>query len=136
SECSSADLAIDPQHSGVLYVVACGSVFKSTDSGETWSPSTKGLPSISAGHLAIAQQDSNILYVVTNQCDQSGKLPPPACDSRIFKSVDGGANWNEATSTTLTGDLGGPLVVSPQDNDTLYLHVTWTGGQNGVSKSI
>jgi photosystem II stability/assembly factor-like uncharacterized protein len=36
----------------------------------------------------------------------------------------------------LAGDLALALVVDPQDSDTLYLHVTSTGGRNGVSKSI
>src|SRR5262249_39055347 len=98
SECSPAELAADPQHSGTLYVIDCGSVFKSTDSGETWSSASNGLMSIFAGRLAVAPQNSDIVYVVTNQCDQTGKLPPPACDSRIFRSVDAGENWSEATA--------------------------------------
>jgi photosystem II stability/assembly factor-like uncharacterized protein len=136
SECSTTGLAADSQHSGTLYTIACGSVFKSTDSGDTWSPASNGLTGIFAERLAIAQHDSNILYVVNNQCDQSGKRPPPGCDSRIFRSLDGAQTWTEATSTPLAGDLAMALVVDPQDSDTLYLPVTATGGRNGVSKSI
>jgi photosystem II stability/assembly factor-like uncharacterized protein len=137
SEChQSAALAVDPQHSGSLYVSACGSVFKSTDAGETWSPASNGLQGDLEPRLAIAPQDSNIIYAVTIQCDQSGKRPPPACDSRIFRSVDGAENWSEATLSPLVGDLSGLLVVDPQDNDTLYLHVTWNSGMNGVTKSV
>ena len=132
SACWLSNLVSDPQHSGTLYVIACGSVFKSTDSGDTWNPASSGLMTNMnfRPFLAIAPQASNILYVVTSQCDQSGT----ACDSRIFRSVDGGENWTEATSTPLVG-IGGPLVVDPQDNDTLYLNSS-TYGNNGVSKSI
>jgi photosystem II stability/assembly factor-like uncharacterized protein len=35
----------------------------------------------------------------------------------------------------LTGTLGGALVIDPQNPSTLYLHITWTGGRNGVAKS-
>src|SRR5262249_30328060 len=35
SDCSPTGLAADPQHSGTLYVIACGSIFKSTDAGVT-----------------------------------------------------------------------------------------------------
>src|SRR5262249_45036228 len=87
-ECSPTDLAADPQHSGTVYVIACGSIFKSIDGGITWSPASDGLPAIFAASLAIAPQDPNIIYVVTNQCDQSVNLPLPPCDSRIFRSVD------------------------------------------------
>src|SRR5262249_2674420 len=78
----------------------------------------------------------NIIYVVTNRCDQSGKGPTPACDRRIFRTRDGADNWSEATVTPLTGGLGEALVIDPRDNDTLYLYVNGSGGEDGVSKSV
>jgi photosystem II stability/assembly factor-like uncharacterized protein len=136
SDCDPGDLIVDPQHSGTLYVTRCGRVFKSTDAGETWGLSSTGLPDLPAGSLSIDPQDAGIIYVVIDQCDQGGKLPPPACDCRVFKSVDGGQNWSEATSAPLTGYAGLSLIVDPRDSNTLYLSVIGPGGKNGVTKSV
>jgi photosystem II stability/assembly factor-like uncharacterized protein len=135
-----AALITDPRIPGTLYLSACTRVFKSVDSANTWSEIDNGLPVAGAGAfvgaLAVDPQDSRRVYAVTYQCDHTGKLPPSACDTRIFTTADGGDNWTDATSSPLTGSLGGALVIDPQNPSTLYLHITWTGGRNGVAKSI
>ena len=139
-DCFPTSLVTDPRIPGTVYLSACGSVFKSTDAGTTWSEMNDGLPASeigsSLGPLAIDPQDSRRIYLAAYRCDQTGKLPPPACDTRIFTTVDAGGNWSEATSSPLTGSLAGALVIDPQNPSTLYLHVTWTGGENGVTKSL
>jgi len=131
-------LIADPRIPGTLYLSACTSVFKSVDAGNTWSEIKNGLPVPGAGAfvgaLAVDPQDSRRIYAAAYRCGQTG--PPPACDTRIFTTADGGDNWTEATSSPLTGSLGGALVIDPQNPSTLYLHITWTGGRTGVAKSI
>ena len=137
--CTPASLIADPQVPDTVYLSACTSVFKSTDGGSTWNEAQNGLPAsgtgASVGALAIDPQDSGAIYLVTHLCDQTGKLPPPACDNRIFKSTDHGDNWSEATASPMAGSLGGALVIDPQNPSVLYLHVTLSGGHNGVTKS-
>ena len=139
-DCVPFSLITHPRIPGALYLSACTSVFKSTDGGSTWNEVRNGLPAsgtgASVGALAIDPQGSGAIYLVTHLCDQTGKLPPPACDNRIFTSDDGGDNWSEATASPLTASLGGALVADPQNPSVLYLHVTLSGGQNGVTKSI
>jgi photosystem II stability/assembly factor-like uncharacterized protein len=138
-DCVPISLISDPRIPGTVYLSACGSVFKSTDAGNTWSEMKDGLPPTGpdafVGALAIDPQDSSRIYVVTHLCDQTGKLPPPACDTHVFTTAGGGNNWSEATSSPLNEALGGPLVIDPQNPSILYLHITWTGGRNGVAKS-
>jgi photosystem II stability/assembly factor-like uncharacterized protein len=138
-DCFPTSLITDPRIPGTVYLSACGSVFRSTDAGNTWSEVKNGLPANEAGSsfgaLAIDPQNSGRLYLVNQLWDQTGNLPPPACETHVFTSTDGGDNWSEATSLPLTGSLGGALVIDPQDPSILYLHITLTGGQNGVTKS-
>jgi len=53
----------------------------------------------------------------------------------VFKSTDGGENWNEATSTTLSGNLIVSLAIDPQNSSTLYARAFFLNLQNGVSRS-
>src|SRR5262249_15465678 len=89
----------------------------------------------SVGALAVDPKSPSILYVVALRCDQSGKSPPPGCDSRVFKTTDEGENWREATSAALSGNLIFSLAVDPQDSSALYARVFGPYLQNGVSRS-
>ena len=139
-DCFPTSLITDPRIPGTVYLSAWCGAFKSTDGGSNWSQMKDGLPvtdiGSSLGAMAIDPQDSRRIYLVTYQCDQTGKLPPPGCDTHIFTTTDGGGNWSEATSSPLTGTLGGAFAIDPQNPSTLYLHVTWYGGQNGVARSL
>jgi len=85
SDCyPGGDLIVDSQHSATLYV-RCGSVFKSTDAGETWGLSSTGLPNLPARSLAIDPQDAAIIYVVIDQCQSSPSQP--ACVFSMCRSL-------------------------------------------------
>jgi photosystem II stability/assembly factor-like uncharacterized protein len=144
-DCVVGALASHPQTPGTLFAVTgCGGVFRSTNGGESWQAVNSGLPALggavgvgvvnSRGPLATDPQNPSIVYVVAHRCDQSGKTLP-GCDSRVFKSTDGGENWREATSTTLSGNLIVSLAIDPQNSSTLYARLFGPGNQNGVSKS-
>jgi photosystem II stability/assembly factor-like uncharacterized protein len=87
-------LAIDPVHPGVLYAatstsgfppVGFSGLYKSVDSGASWSPINQGLDQIVAAHppvnaLLVDADRTNILYLATSGYG-------------VFKSSDGGATW-------------------------------------------
>jgi len=100
-------LAIDPINTATIYVGAVG-VFKSTDGGATWNPSSVGLPtSVAANSLAIDPLNPSIIYA---------GLSFPG----IFKSIDGGATWTSA-SVGLTSSGIFALAIDPIDPMTLYM---------------
>lgn len=72
--------AIDPNHPSTLYCFTYGNVFKSTDSGENWTRSSRGLINFDVKNLSINPRDSNIIYA---SLDGGG----------IYKSDDAGLNW-------------------------------------------
>lgn len=62
-------------------------VYKSEDGGKTWKHA--GLEnSFQIGELAIHPQDSNVVYV-----GALGRLYGPNSERGLFKTVDGGKNW-------------------------------------------
>jgi hypothetical protein len=93
-----AFLAIDPVHPNVFYAATSNNpypfdsnppglvgLYKSTDSGATWSVINQGLSEIVAAHptvnaLLVDAADTSVLYLATSGFG-------------VFKSSDGGATW-------------------------------------------
>jgi photosystem II stability/assembly factor-like uncharacterized protein len=102
-------LSIDPQTPSTLYAgtdSGTRSLFKSTDSGETWAVVT-GLPTTFNGlyGVTIDPQTPTTLYVTL--------------ENGVFKSVDGGGSW----ASVNTGIAALPHVVlatDPHDSATLF----------------
>jgi len=78
-------------------------VFKSTNSGDTWSAVSTGLSFIS---LAIDPTTPSTLYAGTN-------------GGGVFKSTNGGGNWS-ALNTGLTNTSVPALAIAPTTPSTLY----------------
>ena len=93
-------ITLDPTNPDTIWVgtgenvsgrhVAYGSgVYRSRDSGKTWE--NMGLPeSEHIGMIRVDPRDSNVIYVASQ-----GPLWSAGGDRGLFKSVDGGANWNK-----------------------------------------
>jgi photosystem II stability/assembly factor-like uncharacterized protein len=104
SRCVSS-LVIDPQHPGNLYVAfENGGVFKSTDTGTSWSSANSGLAdaqgSTRVAALALDPRNSSTLYAVSSLGSGWG----------VFKSNDAGASWTLASS-------GLPLLPNVEEED-------------------
>jgi photosystem II stability/assembly factor-like uncharacterized protein len=88
-------------------------MYKSTDEGRTWRH--MGLDD--TGHItgiAIDPQDADTVYV----CSE-GQIYRPGHERGIFKTTDGGKNWQQAlfvNDTTSCSDL----VMDPHDPNTLF----------------
>ncbi|MEN8123620.1 MAG: T9SS type A sorting domain-containing protein [Bacteroidota bacterium] len=88
-------IAIDPNNSNIIYIVTGDDdardtysvgVMKSTDGGNTWNKTglTFNTVNASANEIFIHPNDSNILWVATNE--------------GFYKSIDAGANWQRKLS--------------------------------------
>ncbi|MFN8176736.1 MAG: T9SS type A sorting domain-containing protein [bacterium] len=89
----------DPTNSSIVYVgAASGGVWKSTDSGTSWTPISDDLPSLAVGGIAVAPFNSNIVVIgageATANIDRVGGVG-------ILRSTDAGATWNTTNVTYL-----------------------------------
>jgi photosystem II stability/assembly factor-like uncharacterized protein len=140
-----ADVAFDPTNSSIAYATlwearegpwengawngAGGGIFKSTDSGATWTQLKGGLPDgIVQANITICQANPNRLY--------SAVATTTAVN--IYRSEDAGQTWTIATSDPRPagriggGDLPVPRV-DPKNPDTVYVTstVTWKSTDGG-----
>ena len=71
--------------------VASGGLFKTTDSGTTWTPITDGkIPLGSTGSVAVADSDPNIVYLGTGSDSVRSNV---STGRGVYKSTDAGETW-------------------------------------------
>jgi photosystem II stability/assembly factor-like uncharacterized protein len=117
-------LAIDPTDSDVLYVGTGGfvgggqGVYKSTDGGDTWSASNRGMLDYRITAVAVDPLGAQTVYAGSD----AGEL---------FKSTDGGQTWQEMTDDLPAQTGSHPtiqqIVAHPSAPDTVYLLMNATG---------
>ena len=120
-------VCVDPNNANTIYLGApAGGIWKSTDTGATWTPLADNLPQIGVSGIAVSHADSNTIYISTGDKD--------AWDTYsvgVLKSTDGGSTWN-TTGITYTGsnNMTGDIIMHPTDANTL-----WVATSNGVYKT-
>jgi BNR/Asp-box repeat len=124
-----------PSPSKTVYVAtAAGGVWKSTNNGVSWRPIFDDKEVSSAGMLAIAPSDTNILYLGTGEPNSRNTIEPGA---GVYKSTDGGAHWT-FVGLRETQHIG-RVQVDPRNANVVYvaaLGPAWkAGGDRGLYKS-
>lgn len=117
-------VAIDPLDPNTIYVGSpAGGVWKSTNSGTTWTPLSDELPQIGISGIVIDHPSAGNLtvYIATGDKDASDTY-----SIGILKSVNGGPWISAGLSFTGTGNLAGDLIMHPTNNQIL-LCATNTG---------
>lgn len=120
----ATDLVIDPlNHDRVFTALLNQGIYRSTGGGElgTWQKLTNGLTANGFQPIALASgpplaNAANItLYAAFSAVASRNLLG-------IYKSTDGGANWNQATTPQLPGqaDYNLALAVDPADANIVY----------------
>ena len=85
------DIEFNPKNPDIVYAAsATGGVFKSIDTGETWSPIFDNQPCLSIGDIGIDPNNPDIIFVGTGEANGGHNNFP---GSGIYKSVDSGTNW-------------------------------------------
>ncbi|PYR61722.1 MAG: glycosyl hydrolase, partial [Acidobacteria bacterium] len=68
-----------------------GGLWKTTDGGETWAPTTDGqITSASVGALAVSESNPNVLFIGTGESCIRGNIQP---GDGVYKSIDAGKTW-------------------------------------------
>jgi photosystem II stability/assembly factor-like uncharacterized protein len=98
-------IAVDPQDSATIYAASTGTIYKSTNGGDSWYFAGKGLntaPYAGINALVIDPRNSAIVYAGTS--------------GGIFKSINRGESW----SVTIRNIPATALVIDPGNSSVLY----------------
>ncbi len=122
-------IAVDPNNPNIWYVGApAGGIWKTTNSGNTWTNLFDNFLQIGVSGIAIDPNDSNTIYISTGDDDAADSFSIGA-----FKSIDGGASWNATGLVPDPGNIGflmNEIVIDPTNSN-----VIWAGTSSGLQKS-
>lgn len=119
-------VVVDPTNSAVAFAgSAGGGVWKTTDSGTTWSALTDAQSTLAIGALAI-DATGQILYAATGE--DNGLSSDQQYGLGILKSTNGGATWTLLPGTQLSGHIGGITIDRSTSGSTQHVIAATSGG--------
>jgi photosystem II stability/assembly factor-like uncharacterized protein len=112
-------LAMHPGNMEVIYAgTASGGIFKTINTGQTWTPIFDNAVSLSIGDIAIAESDPNVLYVGTGEANAGGGSM--SYDGfGMYKSTNAGWTW-EHIGLENSGSIG-RVAVHPQNPQIVFV---------------
>ena len=127
-----ARIVIHPKDPNTVYVAASGhewtnneerGVYKTTDGGKTWNRVLYINEQVAAIDLVMDPRDPDVLYAsMWNRIRRKWSDPLPGPDDGIFKTTDGGENWEHLTNGLPQVDRAGRigLCIAHSKPDTIY----------------
>jgi photosystem II stability/assembly factor-like uncharacterized protein len=123
------DVVLDPRNPDVLLAASYqrrrhvwtlinggpeSALHRSTDGGKTWTKVTAGLPTVNLGRigLAVAPSNPDVVYATVEAADGKGG---------VFRSADGGQNWQWQNPFDVGAMYYGHVVVDPKDDNRIYV---------------
>ena len=130
-----ADLAVDPTDAKVWWAAAAsGGVWKTTNSGTTWTPVFDGESSYSIGAITIDPRNPNVVWVGTGENNNQRSV---AYGDGVYRTLDGGKSWKKVGLEK--SEHIGRILVDPRDSRVVWVAAQgplWSsGGERGVYKS-
>ena len=112
-------VCVDPRNENHIRVgISCAGVFLSEDGGSSWQVTNKGMradflpdPFAEVGH------DPHLLV----QCESRPDVLWNQNHCGIFRSTDGGHNWQDITEKDGPANFGFAIAVDPQDGDVAWV---------------
>ena len=153
-----ANIIVNPENSNEIYVAVLGAlwsdsnergVYKSNDGGETWENILFLNNSTGCADLAMDPSNPKILYASMWEFRRTAwSFNSGGDNSALYKSIDGGENWNKIHNGFPQGKLGRLAIgVSKSNPNTIYtvieseknedkgLYKSTDGGENWVQKN-
>lgn len=145
-------IAFHPTDSNTWWVgVAQGGVWKTTNSGQTWTPLTDQLPVLRVSDIAVDPNNPDVLYVSLGDyaylgvgLDLDDRKRNTHFGVGVYKTINGGLTWNPTGLTFNLTDFDGSLIrrvfVDPSDSQHLVaagikgIWVSTDGGATWVQK--
>ncbi len=130
-----ADIAIDPNNQNIWYVaVGSGGVWKTVNSGTTWTPLTDKESFYSTGCLTIDPNNSNTIWVGTGENVGGRHI---GIGHGIYVSYDGGKTWNN--KGLKKSEHISKIIVNPKNPNEVWVAAQgplWgSGGERGLYKT-
>lgn len=130
-----SDIAIHPQDRSTWYIaVGSGGVWKTVNSGTTWTPIFDTQPSYSIGCVTIDPKHPDVVWVGTGE-NVSGRHV--GYGDGIYKSLNGGRTW-ENMGLKHSEHIS-KILIDPRDSNVIYAAAEgplWSpGGDRGLYKS-
>jgi photosystem II stability/assembly factor-like uncharacterized protein len=111
-----------------------GGVWKTENSGRTWTPVFDAEPVGSIGAIAVAPSNGNVVYVGTGEADMRSQI---SFGNGMYKSTDAGKTWMHIGLDN-TRQIG-RVIVDPQNPDVVFVaalgHVYGANPDRGVFRS-
>jgi photosystem II stability/assembly factor-like uncharacterized protein len=131
-----SDILIHPDNENVWYITAgSGGVWKTENSGTTWTSIFDGQKSYSIGCISIDPQNPNVLWVGTGENVGGRHI---SYGDGIYKSEDGGKTWKN--KGLKKSEHLSKIIIHPENSDIIWVASQgplWSkGGERGVFKSI
>lgn len=135
-------IAFHPSDSKTFWIgVAQGGIWKTTDDGNNWTPLNNGLPILRISDITVDPSNPDVMYACMGDYEYVGaslKLDNRKRHTHyglgVYKTTDGGLNWNPTGLTVLQTQLDNSLlrrlVIDP--NNTQHLVA---GGIEGIWRS-
>ena len=143
-----ANIIVNPKNSNEIFVAVLGAlwsdsnergVYKSSDGGVTWENILYLNESTGCADLAMDPSNSNILYASMWEFRRTGwSFNSGGDNSALYKSVDGGKNWNKIHNGFPKGKLGRLAIgVAKSNPKTLYTVIESEKNEDkGLYKSV
>ena len=130
-----ADIAVHPTNRSEWYVaVGSGGLWKTLNSGTTWTPIFDDQPSYSIGCVAIDPRNSQVIWVGTGE-NVSGRHV--GWGDGVYRSGDGGETWHQMGLDR--SEHIGKILIDPRNSNIIYIAAEgplWNkGGDRGLYKS-
>jgi photosystem II stability/assembly factor-like uncharacterized protein len=115
----------DPVNPNIIYIgAAFGGVWKSTNSGITWTQTTDFEASLSSGSIAIDPTNTDIIYYGTGEATYSGAS---YYGRGLLKSTNAGATWVNITTGLPSLSYCSRIVIKPGNVTQLYAAMGTSG---------
>ncbi len=83
-------IEVDPTNPDVIYIGApSGGLWKTTDAGNSWTPMTDHLPTVSVSGVAVNPENPDVVLIMTGDFNHWA-----AYGTGVWRSEDGGNTWS------------------------------------------
>ena len=126
-------LAFHPLDSNTIFLgSASGGLWKTTTAGlgeKAWQKISINFPVLAVSSIAISPTDADVIYIGTGEMYNTEETRPGVVNRLtrgtygfgIFKSIDGGVNWNKSLDWTYQEMRGvQDIIINPQNDQVLY----------------
>lgn len=129
------DIAVAETSPRTIYLgAAAGGLWKSTDSGMTWTPLFDNEPDPSIGAVAVAPSNPSIVWVGTGEANNRQSA---SWGDGVYKSTDGGTTWSHMGLDDTQAI--GRVVIDPTNPDVVYVaavgHLWGSNAERGLFKT-